>query len=58
MHRKWILAILTIIDIAALILIFDPLLNLFHNGLQLDSILKIGLIIVITGLINLTYVSH
>lgn len=58
MHRKWILAILTIIDVAAVFLLIDPLIDLFRNGLQSDSALKTGLIIVLTGLINLTYVRH
>lgn len=56
MQRKWLLAILTIIDFTAVILVIHPLIDMFKNGLQSDSALKTGLIIVITGLINLTYV--
>lgn len=58
MQRKWVLTILTVIDFAAVILMINPLIDVFKNGLQSDSALKTGLIIVITGLINLTYVRN
>ncbi|MCM0598158.1 hypothetical protein [Periweissella fabalis] len=58
MQRKWVLTILTVIDFATVILMINPLIDVFKNGLQSDSALKTGLIIVITGLINLTYVRN
>ena len=58
MRRKWILTILTIIDLTALILVISLFVDMCKNGLQSDSALKAGLIIVITGLINLSYIRN
>lgn len=58
MQHRWIIILLAIIDIGALFLLISPLSDLVKNGLQSNSAFKVGLIIALTGLLNLQYVRH
>lgn len=58
MSRKWVLAILIIIDILSLILLITPIISLLENGFQSILVLKIALLLIITGIINTWYVNQ
>ncbi|MBM7543494.1 hypothetical protein [Periweissella beninensis] len=58
MQHRWIIILLVIIDFGALFLLISPISDLITNGLQSDSAFKVGLIISLTGLLNLQYVRH